>query len=63
LAATGDSGGWTGNHHGWGGGYGWGGGISVGLVSNVSDGDCYYVRRSVFVPGVGIVGKRQLVCQ
>jgi hypothetical protein len=53
-------GGFTGNHH-W--GHGWGGGISVGLVSNVSEGDCYYARRSVFVPGVGLVGKRQLVCQ
>lgn len=53
-------GGWTGNK-GWGGGFG--GGISVGLVSGVSDGDCYYVRRAVLVPNIGVVSRRQLVCE
>lgn len=50
-------GGFTGHHHGW------GGGVSVGFVNTVSDGDCYYVRRRVVVPGVGVVSKRQLVCE
>jgi hypothetical protein len=54
---------------GWnGGGYGWhhwghGGGLSVGLIdTGVVGGDCYYVRRAVLVPGIGVVNKRQLVC-
>ena len=58
-------GGWNpggGFHHHWGGGFG--GGVSIGLVGDVSvGGDCYYVRRAVFVPGIGVVGKRQLVCE
>ena len=40
--------------------------VGVGLASirsaSVDDSDCYYVRRRVFVPGVGIVRKRELVC-
>ena len=58
-------GGWTGNK-GWGGGFGggFGGGISIGLVNNsVGDDDCYYVRRAVLVPGIGVVNRRQLVCE
>jgi len=54
-------GGFTGNPHGWGGG--WGGGISVGLVNTVGGGDCYYVRRRVLVPGIGVVIRRQLICE
>jgi hypothetical protein len=50
-------GGFTPHHH-----WGWGGGISVGLVSNAG-GECYYVRRNVVVPGLGVVSKRQLVCE
>jgi hypothetical protein len=37
--------------------------LSIGVVDSGYGGDCYYVRRSVFVPGVGIVGKRELVCE
>jgi hypothetical protein len=59
-------GGWTGGHH-WGGG--WGGGLSIGVgldsgygyVGN--GGDCYYVRREVLVPNIGLVSRRQLVCE
>jgi hypothetical protein len=60
-------GGWQGG--GWGGGFGghhWhGGGLSVGLIGVDSGigGDCYYVRRAVFVPGIGMVSKRELVCE
>jgi hypothetical protein len=59
---------WTpGNHHNnhWNGGYGgYGGfGLNINLAEPVSDaGDCYYVRRQVFIPQVGVVSKRQLVC-
>ena len=55
---------WTpGNHgHHWNGGYG-GYGLNINLSEPVSDeGDCYYVRRKVFIPEVGVVTKRQLVC-
>ena len=49
-----------------GGGYpgGISGGIGISLVSSgyVADGDCYYVRRRVWIDGVGYVKKRQLVC-
>jgi hypothetical protein len=50
----------AGSHHHWHGGFG--GGLSIGLIGYDGGGDCYYVRRSVFVPGIGIVGKRELVC-
>jgi hypothetical protein len=55
-------GGWNpgGGFHHWHGGFG--GGLSVGLVGYEGGSDCYYVRRDVFVPGIGIVGKRELVC-
>jgi hypothetical protein len=56
-------GGWQGG--GWGGGFHhWhGGGLSVGLIdTGVIGGECYYVRRAVFVPGIGMVSKRDLVC-
>ena len=57
---------WTpGNHHNhWNGGYGFSGGLSINLAQPVSadEGDCYYVRRQVFIPQVGVVSKRQLVC-
>ena len=54
---------WTpGNHHNnhWnGGGYGFGGGfgLNINLAQPVSadEGDCYYVRRKVFIPQVGVV--------
>lgn len=35
-------------------------GYSVGYAGYASD--CYYVRRNVLVPGIGVVSKRQLVC-
>ena len=48
-------------HHGH-----WGAvGLGVGLMSAAAmaaDDDCFYVRRKVFVQGVGIVKRRQLVC-
>jgi hypothetical protein len=53
------------NNNHWNGGYGgYGGfGLSINLAQPVSDaGDCYYVRRQVFIPQVGVVSKRQLVC-
>jgi hypothetical protein len=60
---------WTpGNHNHWNGGGGYGGGYGGGLSISfaqpqaVDEGDCYYVRRKVFIPQVGMVLKRQLVC-
>jgi hypothetical protein len=41
-----------------------GGGISIGLAdadNGISSG-CYYIRRNVLVPGIGIVSKPQMVC-
>ena len=55
-------GGWNpggGFHHHWGGGFG----LSVGLVDSGYGGDCYYVRRTVLVPNIGLVSRRQLVCE
>jgi len=51
------------NNHWNGGGY-YGGGLSINFATpSVSDeGDCYFVRRRVFIDGVGIVAKRQMVC-
>jgi hypothetical protein len=50
-----------------GGGPHFGGGVSIGFVGSGAiyddGGDCYYVRRAVVVPGVGVVRKRQLVCE
>jgi hypothetical protein len=55
-------GGWNpgGLHHHWHGGFG--GGLSIGLVGYEGGGDCYYVRRNVLVPNIGIVSRRELVC-
>lgn len=51
-----------GGHHHNGHGH-WGGGFSVGQVGDVGyGGDCYYVRRNVLVPGMGVVSRRELVC-
>jgi opacity protein-like surface antigen len=53
------------NHNHWNGGYGgFSGGLSINLAQPVTEdeGDCYYVRRQVFIPQVGLVSKRQLVC-
>jgi hypothetical protein len=45
-------------HHGY-----WGGGLTVvGVNSGIAADDCYYVRRRVLVPGIGIVKRRELVC-
>ena len=55
---------WTPGHNNhWNGG-GYGGGLSVSFAtSSVADeGDCYFVRRRVFIDGVGVVMKRQMVC-
>jgi hypothetical protein len=51
-------GGFTGHPH-----WGWGGGVSIGLVDTIGSGDCYYVRRTVLVPNIGLVSRRQLVCE
>jgi hypothetical protein len=55
-------GGWHPHHH-------FGGGLSFGVGVGVDPGfsagyapGCFFVRHKVFVPGVGIVKKRQLVC-
>ena len=57
---------WTPGNHGnhWNGGYGFSGGLSINLAQpgSADEGDCYYVRRQVFIPEVGVVSKRQLVC-
>jgi hypothetical protein len=38
--------------------------LSIGLVVDTGyGGDCYYVRRNVLVPGMGVVSRRQLVCE
>lgn len=56
------------NHgHGFHGHHGWGAaGLGLGLVgmtaAAIADDDCFYVRRKLFVPGVGVVKRRQLVC-
>ena len=58
---------WTpgnhGHHNHWNGG-GYGGGLSINFAqpSVAEEGDCYYVRRQVFIDGVGVVSKRQMVC-
>ena len=48
----------------------WGGGISIGVGLDSGygygggyGGDCYYVRRNVLIPNIGLVSKRQLVCE
>jgi len=56
---------WTPGHNNhWNGGGGYGGGFSINFAQPqaMEDGDCYYVRRQVFIPEVGVVSKRQLVC-
>jgi len=54
---------WTPGHHNhWNGGYG--GGLSINFATPVAadEGDCYFVRRRVYIDGVGVVAKRQMVC-
>jgi hypothetical protein len=56
---------WTpGNHNHWNGGGGFSGGLSINFAQpeTMDEGDCYYVRRQVFISQVGLVLKRQLVC-
>jgi len=58
---------WTpgGHHNHWNGGGGYGyGGLSINFATPVAadEGDCYFVRRRVFIDGVGVVMKRQMVC-
>jgi hypothetical protein len=56
---------WTPNNHNhWNGGYGgFRGGLSIDVVQPAADtGDCYYVRNRVFIPQVGMVSRRELVC-
>ena len=43
-------------------GIGFDSGYSYGVGAPVIGSDCFYVRRKVPVPGVGLVSKRQLVC-
>ncbi|MBI5319708.1 hypothetical protein [Bradyrhizobium sp.] len=62
LKPTGCCGGWTPQPH-----WGFGGGLSVGIgidpgFSAGYSSDCYFIRRTVLVPGVGLVKKRQMVC-
>ena len=40
-------------------------GIGIGIVDAGygGGGDCYYVRRTVIVPAIGPVSRRQLVCE
>jgi hypothetical protein len=56
---------WTPTHNGnnWNGGSG-GFGLSINLAqpTYADEGDCYYVRRRVFIPQVGVVMKRQMIC-
>lgn len=55
---------WTPGHNHWNGGGYYGGGLSINFAtpSVADEGDCYMVRRRVFVDGVGVVMKRQMVC-
>ena len=50
------------NNHWNGGGYGDGLSISFAAPAVADEGDCYYVRRRVFIPQVGMVTKRQMIC-
>lgn len=56
---------WTPGHHNhWNGGGGYGGGLSISFAAPAvaDESDCYYVRRKVYIPEVGVVMKRQMVC-
>ncbi len=56
---------WTPGHNNhWNGGGGYGGGLSISFAAPVAadEGDCYFVRRRVYIDGVGVVMKRQMVC-
>ena len=54
---------WTPGHHNhWNGGYGGGLSVSFAAPAVADEGDCYFVRRRVFIDGVGVVMKRQMVC-
>jgi hypothetical protein len=54
---------WTPGHHNhWNGGYGDGLSVSFAAPAVADEGDCYYVRRRVYIDGVGVVMKRQMVC-
>jgi len=54
---------WHNSNWGHGGGWGYGGiGLSVNVAQPASDGDCYYVRRRIMTD-MGVVVKRQLVCE
>lgn len=50
------------NNHWNGGGYGYGLSIGFPAPAVADEGDCYYVRRRVYIDGVGVVMKRQMVC-
>jgi hypothetical protein len=60
---------WHHHHHGHFGAYagiGLGVGLLGALIANAAAparDDCYTARRNVYVPGVGIVNKRVLVCE
>ena len=57
---------WTpgnhGHHNHWHGGYGGGLSINFAAPAVADEAECYYVRRQVLVSGVGLVSKRQMVC-
>ncbi len=49
---------WHGNNWGYGGGVG----LTIAVGGQQNDGDCYYVRRKIYTD-VGVIMKRQLVCE
>ena len=55
---------WTpgGHHHHWNGGYGGGLSINFAAPAVADEGDCYFVRRRVYIDGVGVVARREMVC-
>jgi len=56
-------GGNSGGNHWHTGNWGYGGvGLSINVAQPVSEGDCYYVRRRVMTD-IGVITRRQLVCE
>ena len=56
-------GGNSGGNHWQTGNWGYGGvGLSINVAQPVSEGDCYYVRRRVMTD-IGVITRRQLVCE
>jgi hypothetical protein len=56
---------WTpGQNNHWNGGGSYGGSLNINIAAPAAadEGDCYVVRRRVYIDGVGVVMKRQMVC-